>query len=155
MSKLEGNNRWKSKMLLTEHQEQYEARGEKPHGKATADEIAMIREAVLLPHAMTIANKSLNEIKGSTIALHHTMAKFLRVLMDHIGLEMYRVRRELRQRNIKVLSDEMADDIVYFRYVCRGYEGRFGMTREVARVEISKLIAKATDRILRLQEQKG
>ncbi|MFD0669887.1 hypothetical protein [Cohnella sp. GCM10027633] len=155
MSKLEGNNRWKSKMLLTEHQEQYEARGDQTQGKATADEIAMIREAVLLPHAMTISNKSLNEIKGSTIALHHTMAKFLRVLMDHISLEMYRVRRELRQRNIKVLSDEMADDIVYHRYVCRGYEGRFGMTREVARFEISKLIAKSADRILRFQEQEG
>ncbi len=155
MSKLDGNNRWSGKMLLTEHQEQYESRGEKPQGKATADEIAMIRDAVLLPHAMTISNKSLNEIKGSSMALHHTLAKFLRVLMDHIGLQLYHIRRELRRRNIKVLSDEMADDIVYHRYVCRGYEGRFGMTREVARVEISKLISKETDRILKFKEQEG
>lgn len=28
MSKLDGNERWKSKMLLTEHQEQYESRND-------------------------------------------------------------------------------------------------------------------------------
>ena len=28
MSKLDGNERWKSKMLLTEHQEEYESRND-------------------------------------------------------------------------------------------------------------------------------
>lgn len=148
MSKLDGNERWKSKMLLTEHQEQHAARGDKRQGNATAEEIALIRDAVLLPHVLTMAQKSLGEIERSKITLHQTMAQFMIVMTGTISAKSSAIRRELQKRNIRILTEETNDDIMYYRYVCRGYEEVFGMTREVARTEISRHISRIMAGIL-------
>ncbi|XID95196.1 hypothetical protein ACF3MZ_12070 [Paenibacillaceae bacterium WGS1546] len=137
MSKLEGNERWKSKMLLTEHQEQYENRGRKEtKGRATPEELTLIRDCILLPHLLTMIQKGLDELNRSKITLHQMAGRFMLLVMDRISAELYRVKRELKRRSIKVLSEETRDDIVYNRYVCRGYEEKFGMTREIMRSEI-------------------
>lgn len=149
MSKLDGNERWKGKMLLTEHQEQYEARGDKPKGRATADEIALIRDAVLLPYALTMIQKGMDEVVRSEITLRQVLAKFMRVMINQMSAEASTVNRQLRQRNIRVLTDEMNDDIIYHKYLCRGYEEKFGMTREVARAEIAKHISRVVSEILK------
>ncbi|RED86224.1 hypothetical protein DFP98_10376 [Cohnella phaseoli] len=72
----------------------------------------------------------------------------MRTVLDRASLESFNVRRELKKRNIKILSDQTQDDIVYNRYLCRGYENTFGMTREVIRAEIGKHLAKVVDSIL-------
>ncbi len=64
MSKLDGNERWKSKMLLTEHQEQYQERNNKTLiGRATTDELRMIRDVIMFPHMLTMSDKSLQEVR--------------------------------------------------------------------------------------------
>lgn len=143
MSKLEGNVRWQSKMLLTEHQEQYESRNQpKPAGKATPEELTMIRDFVLLPHLLTILQNSLEEVQHSSNVLKKVFAALTQLLMNRVTKDMYGVKRELSRRNIKILSDEQADLVVYHRFVCRGYEDRFGMVREVMRSEINERLIK-------------
>lgn len=46
-------------------------------------------------------------------------------------------RRSLSKRRIRLLSDEQVDLVLYHKYICRGYEERFGIVREVMRAEIS------------------
>ncbi|RKP54935.1 hypothetical protein D7Z26_06760 [Cohnella endophytica] len=149
MTKLDGNERWKSKMLLTEHQEQYQDRHNKaPTGKATIEELKLIRDSILFPHILTMTQKGLDEISGSRITLHQIMAQFMRALMDRVSLESFHVRRELKTKSIRVISDETIDEIVYNRYICRGYNEKFGMTREVMRTEIAKHISRMAKDIL-------
>ena len=85
MSKLEGNIRWQSKMLLTEHQEQYESRNHpKPAGQATPEELAMIRDCVLLPHLLTILQNSLEEVRHSSNVLKKVFAAITQLLMNRV-----------------------------------------------------------------------
>ncbi|WP_391572180.1 hypothetical protein [Cohnella sp.] len=148
MTKLEGNGRWGGKMLLTEHQEKYDQRDRTVLGKPSADELRLIRDSILLPHLMTMLQRSIDEVSRSQITMHNVMARFMRAVLDRANLESFNTKRELKKRNIKILSDRTQDDIVYNRYVCRGYEDTFGMTREVMRAEIGKNLAKAVDSIL-------
>jgi len=143
VSKLEGNVRWQSKMLLTEHQEQYESRNDpKPAGKATPEELTMVRDYVLLPHLLTILQNSLEEIQNSPNVLKRVFASITQLLMNRVTKDMYNIKRELSRRNIKILNDEQVDLVVYHRFVCRGYEDRFGIVREVMRSEISVRLTK-------------
>jgi hypothetical protein len=149
MTKLDGNNRWAGKMLLTEHQEQYQNRQSKPlTGRVTTEEIKLVRDSILLPYALTMIQKSLDELKGSQIKLNQIMTQFMLLVMDKTSAELYRVKRELKKRSIRVLSDETRDDIVYNKYVCRGYEEKFGMTREVMRSGISEHLSRAYKTII-------
>ncbi|BBH20374.1 hypothetical protein Back11_17190 [Paenibacillus baekrokdamisoli] len=143
MSKLDGNERWKSKMLLTEHVEQYEQQHASKESKIiTTEERTMIRDYILLPHMEKMVQKSITDVEYSTNILKRLYFLAGQKILDQIVKDLYRLRRELKKRNIKILTEEQSDLIVYHRYYCRGYEERFGMTRDVMRSEISVQLTK-------------
>ncbi|WP_166238079.1 hypothetical protein [Paenibacillus turpanensis] len=150
MSKLDGNERWKSKMLLTEHQEQYENRNDtsKSSKRPSEDELKMIRDSILLPHMVTMVQKSLTDIENSSNLLKKLYLAVGQEVLDAMSKDLYNLRRELAKRSIKVINDEQIDLVIYHRFVCRGYEERFGMVREVMRSEISLQLAKYVKEIV-------
>ncbi|THF73258.1 hypothetical protein [Cohnella fermenti] len=148
MSRLDGNERWKSKMLLAEHQEQYEKRSDKPSGYATPEELRMIRDAIMLPHMLTISSNSLTEMNRSKHLFKSYFEDIIQEVVDNIGRDCAKLQRELRDKNIKVFDDEVHDGILYYRYRCRGYEDRFGIVRETLRSEISVRLARYAEKAL-------
>ncbi|KIL40479.1 hypothetical protein SD70_12915 [Gordoniibacillus kamchatkensis] len=153
MSKLDGNERWKSKMLLTEHQEQYEARNNpKKQGHPTPEELTMVRDYVLLPHMLTMIQKSIDDIRNTPNLLNRLYMTAAQVLMNKISQDMYDLKRELSRRNIKVLNDEQIDLVVYYNYSCRGYKERFAIVREVARAEISVRLTQYLEELSKLMK---
>jgi hypothetical protein len=96
---------------------------------------------------LTMSDKSLQEIKRSPNLYKRFFEQFIQLLMDRISKELFSLRRELKNRNIKVFDDETVDGIIYHRYVCRGYENRFGIVRETLRSEISNRLAKFASEI--------
>ncbi|ANS74982.1 hypothetical protein AWM70_10525 [Paenibacillus yonginensis] len=141
MSKLDGNERWKSKMLLTEHQEQYEQRradGAKvPASRPTEAEMIMIRDYILLPYMLSMVEKSLDDMEHRANLLKPLYLMAGKVVRSRISEDLYLLRRELARRNIRVFRDEQEEMVVYHRFVCRGYEDRLGLVRDVVRAEIS------------------
>jgi hypothetical protein len=150
--KLSGNGRWESsRMMLPEHRQQFLERhdgGEgapSPGPNAAApnprvpskEELELIRSSVLLPMILSIAEKNRQEVERSSYTFKPLYLKSTLIFMDLVSRELARVKRELKQRNIKVIEEEQADLVMYFRFICRGYEERFGMVREVVRAEIS------------------
>lgn len=154
MSKLDGNERWKSKMLLTEHVEQYEQQ-HTPHGSniITPEERTMIRDYILLPHMEKMVQKSITDAQYSTNILKRLYILASQKILEQIMQDIYRIRRELKQRNIKILTEEQSDLVIYHRYYCRGYEDRFGMTRDVMRAEISVQLTKYMSELARLLKE--
>ncbi|WP_080840177.1 hypothetical protein [Cohnella massiliensis] len=148
MSKLDGNERWKSKMLLTEHQEQYEQRNAKPVNQQTEEERYLVRDYVVLPHMLTMADNSHRAILSTANPLKSVIAVFLQVLMDRISGEIQRTVREFGKRNIRVMQDECVDGIYYYQVRCRGFTEKVGFTREVMRSEIRNKMTEFTEEIL-------
>jgi hypothetical protein len=102
----------------------------------------MIRDLIMFPHMLTMSDKSLQEVRRFPNLYKRYFEQFVQIMMDRITKEMFALRRELKARNIKVFDDETADGIIYHRYVCRGYEDKFGIVREALRSEISVRLAK-------------
>lgn len=148
MSKLDGNERWKSKMLLTEHSEQYDQRHHhKLVGRPTPEELTKIRDYIMLPHMITMIKKCIDDTAYSHIALKGVVARCLEVMMFRVSDDYYVLKKELNNHNIKVVSEETDNGILYFRYFCRGYEERFGIVREALRSEISIRMTQYTDEL--------
>lgn len=148
MSKLDGNERWKTKMLLTEHQEHYENRDEPKNNRPTPEEFTMIRDYVLLPHMLTMVQKCVEDISNSSYLLKKLFVAASQEVMNRISKDLYEIRRELKRRNIRILNDEQVDTVIYYHFVCRGYQDRFGIVREVMRAEISVRFTKYLKEIL-------
>jgi hypothetical protein len=103
----------------------------------TKEELDLIRDVVLIPHMLTIAAEKRREMEHSSHTFKALYVKAIDVLMNIMTRDLAEVRKELKQRNIKVFEDGQRDEVVYNRFICRGYEERFGMIREVMRAEIS------------------
>lgn len=145
MSKLEGNERWKTKMIMTEHVEQYEEQQrEHPDKMITMEERTMVRDLILLPYIDTMVSKSLKEIEPSSNILKRAYLMAGQAIQRRIMQDTYRLQKELKQRNIRVLADEQEEFLVYYKIFCRGYQERFGLTRDVMRTEISLRLTKYT-----------
>ncbi|MBO9606812.1 MAG: hypothetical protein J7639_12715 [Paenibacillaceae bacterium] len=155
MSKLEGNGRWQSKMALTEHVEQYEARNESASSRPTPAEYELARDFMLLPHLLTMLERSMEEIKHSTNILRRLYLIATQTVMNQLHKDIHALRRELSKRNIKVIADEQMDPVIYYKIICRGYEERFGIVRDVVRSEISVRLTKYVADIAKLLEQHG
>lgn len=65
-------------------------------------------------------------------------------IQRRIMQDTYRLQKELKQRDIKMLADEQDEFITYYKIFCRGYQERFGLTRDVMRTEISLRLTKYT-----------
>ncbi|GGG82961.1 hypothetical protein [Paenibacillus radicis (ex Gao et al. 2016)] len=147
--KLEGNGRWESsRMMLPEHREQYLQRRAPQDGKPVQvpvkEELELIRDFVLLPMMLDIVEKNRRDIELSFYTMKTLFIKASYTLMKLIESDLTIVRKELRDRNIRVFQDELASEggAIHYRFVCRGYEDRFSMIRDAARAEISVRIAR-------------
>jgi hypothetical protein len=155
MSKLDGNERWKTKMLLPEHHEQYQARKDKPvNNRPTQEELTMIRDSVLLPFMVMMADKSIQDVKNSRNSLKTLIESFLQLFLDLVRNEEIKLKRELSRRNIRVLKDEEVDMVMYYKYYCRGYSEKFGIMREVVRSEISVRLKKYAHELMCQSKEK-
>lgn len=107
------------------------------NGKITIEELTLIRDYVLLPHMEQMVQRSIDDVEHSTNILKSLYSMAGRYVLNSITSDMRKLRAELKQRSIKILNEEHSDFIVYYHYYCRGYQDRFGMTRDVMRSEIS------------------
>lgn len=105
--------------------------------RITLEELELVRDYIVLLSMMTVVERSREEIEFSIISLKSVYLSVNNALMDRVHSDLATVKRKLRTSGIKVWEDERDDFIVYYRYVCRGYEDRFGMTREVIKSQIS------------------
>lgn len=148
MSKLDGNNRWSGKMMLTEHVEQYEQRHQpKLTGPATIDELHMIRDFALYPHLIGMVQRSMDDLRNIKFTLKSLNMRCLEYLMMRLTDDFYAIKKEIRKRGIKVWDGEINDDVFYYNYVCRGYENRFGITREKLRSDVIESLTKYTEEL--------
>ena len=148
MSKLDGNNRWGGKMLMTEHQQQYDNRSQpKITGRPTKEELEMVRDFIAYPHIINMIQKSQEDVGLAHITLKGVIIRCLEYLMFKASNDFYSLKRELKSRNIRVIEEETNDGILYYRYFCRGYEDKFGIVKETLRTEIIQRMTRYTAEI--------
>lgn len=132
-------------MLMSEHVDQFEEKQEDTVRKMiTVEERTMVRDLILLPYIDTMVSRSLKEIELSGSILKRAFVIAGQAIQRRIMQDTYQLQKELKQRNIKVLPDEQEEFLVYHKIFCRGYQERFGLTRDVMRTEISLRLTKYT-----------
>lgn len=134
--------------MLPEHRERLIQNRQGEAGTAprknvpTAEELTLIREYALLPLILSIVETNLRSIENTTYSLRKLYMKAAQSLLELIHSDLVRVRKTLKERDIKVYEEERIDNTIQFRFLCRGYEDRFTMVRDVVRAEASVRIAK-------------
>ncbi|MGN7760435.1 hypothetical protein [Paenibacillus sp. 22594] len=113
----------------------------------TIEERTILRDYILLQYMEQMVRNSLGDIEHSTNILKRLYLMAGNALLERMKQDQYRMRRELKQSNIKILGDEQDDFVIYHHINCRGYTERFGLTRDVLKAEISLQLTKYTSEL--------
>ncbi|MFC5449053.1 hypothetical protein ACFPOG_12330 [Paenibacillus aestuarii] len=111
----------------------------------TKEELEAIRDFVLLPMLLSIVEKNKQEIERSSYSMRTIFVKTANIIQNHISNDLHAIRKLLKERNIKVSEDEMIDSNLRYKYICRGYEDKFVLIRDVARAELMKRLGKYSE----------
>ncbi|OKP97763.1 hypothetical protein [Paenibacillus sp. P46E] len=113
----------------------------------TIEERTMLRDYILLKYMEQMVQNSLGDIEHSANILKRLYLMAGNAVLGRIKQDQYRMRRELKQSNIKILGDEQTDFVIYHQINCRGYTERFGLTRDVMKAEIGLQLTKYTSEL--------
>ncbi|MEC0227050.1 hypothetical protein [Paenibacillus alba] len=111
----------------------------------TKEELEAIRDFVLLPMLLSIVEKNKQEIERTSYSMRTIFVKAANIIQNLITNDIQAVRKLLKERNIKVFEDEMIDLNLRYNYICRGYEDKFVLVRDVARAELMRRLGKYSE----------
>ncbi|MBB6632741.1 hypothetical protein [Cohnella thailandensis] len=111
-------------------------------GHPNEEEMYMLRESILLPAILQMLDRKLKQTEWSTDMLKTLYKRAIELLIDRVLQDHITVRKSLRERKIKTWDGDNTDFAIYVNYNCRGYDGNFFVTRDVARAEISVRLGK-------------
>jgi hypothetical protein len=156
--KLEANGLWESsRMMLPQHKEQsMSTQNQTPAPAAkppTRKELELMRECIILPIALKIVEQKSMEVGMSSQTLRPLYLAATKILGKHIREDVRQSKKALLESDIRVFEDTKDDTSLYYRYVCRGREDAFIITRDFMRSAISARIGNyAKSLIAMLQE---
>ncbi|OXM17332.1 hypothetical protein [Paenibacillus herberti] len=113
---------------------------------STAEERLMISKYIFLLYLEKMAHKELLELENSSYPLLRVYKMTIYNVLNQFINEIYFLRRELRSRNIRMLSENHSSADIYLRYSCRGYEEHFVMKQEVMHSKIKEQIKHYTEK---------
>ncbi|MNC30936.1 hypothetical protein D3C75_792390 [compost metagenome] len=114
-----------------------------------------MRDSVVLRNMQIMVERSLQEIGLSPYLLKKLYTAITQLVLNRISGDLYALQREMKKRNMKLLSDEQADNVLYYRFICRGYEDRFGIMREALKAEMSIRLGAIVSELLGEFKDKG
>ncbi|MDQ1913202.1 hypothetical protein RAC89_22660 [Paenibacillus sp. GD4] len=140
--KLQGNGLWESsRMMLPQHKEQSMLLSHPQPAAApeppTQKELELMRDFIILPVALGIVEKKRRETEMSSLTLKILYSAAAKVLVKSIQEDVQQSRKALVEKQIRVFEDSKDASEIVYRYVCRGYENRFVMTKDYMRSEVS------------------
>ncbi|MDR6883581.1 hypothetical protein [Bacillus sp. 3255] len=119
----------------------------------TNEELTLIRESVLLPFLVPIVTRNIGELEaghGKDALLNRLYLTAALRLLDDIEADIRRIKKTLKDQNIRVWEDDKRareEGARYYRFLCRGYEDGFGIMREIAKAEIGTRLKLYTRKI--------
>lgn len=106
------------------------------------EEITLVRESILLPMLLTIVENNKRELTMNQMPLKQLYLNITEVLLRRIFADITQVRKELSQRNIKVVEDDQKTASLQYVMYVRGYEEKFGIMKELVKAELGIKLGK-------------
>lgn len=99
----------------------------------------MLRDNIILLMMLNMIDLNRKQLEGSFNTLKPLFLMATDRLVDLINADIIAIKKHFRFAKIKWWEHGMSDEnfILSYRYICPGYEDTFGMTRDVAKTQLS------------------
>lgn len=107
----------------------------------TEEDLQLVKEYILLPILLDVLERDITAIGKVKLKMDVIYEKTLRQAQDQIIADVSMLRKNLRERGIKVYEQQRTKLYVEARYLCRGYHHNFSMLWGLVKAELYKYLS--------------
>ncbi|MBP2240774.1 hypothetical protein J2Z40_001333 [Cytobacillus eiseniae] len=104
------------------------------------EDLQLVKEYVLLPILLDVLESDITKFRTAKLKMNDIYEKSLRQVQDQIITKMAELRKQMRERGIKVYEQQQNKLFVEAHYLCRGYHHKFSMLWNLVRAEQYKCL---------------
>lgn len=108
------------------------------------DELRMVKESILIPVMLDYLESDIHTAHTAGFKLDLILIRGLKKVQDDIINEHYVLKKQLRERGIKVLPEERTKMGIEADYLCRGYQHHMTLLWGTVRTEALKKASEYT-----------
>ncbi|EPY10148.1 hypothetical protein SAMN04488689_103361 [Paenibacillus sp. cl6col] len=111
----------------------FASNGSPPHN---GEDAYIVKQYIIQTLILDVLERDIERIGASNLKMADIYTQCLRQAQDNVSLDLYRLRKQFRNRGIKVYEEERLEHGIRVQYVCRGYQHSFYMLRGLIRAEV-------------------
>lgn len=108
------------------------------------EELRMVKEAILIPVMIDYIQRDISTAHSAGFKLDLILIRSLQKVQDDIINEHYSLKKQLRERGIKVLPEKQTRTGIEADYLCRGYQHHIALLWGTVRTEALKKASQYT-----------
>ncbi|WP_239616238.1 hypothetical protein [Cohnella mopanensis] len=108
------------------------------------EELRMVKESILIPVMLDYLESDIHMAQSAGFKLDMILIRGLKKVQDDIINEHYSIKKQLRERGIKVLPEARTKMGIEADYLCRGYQHHMTLLWGTVRTEALKKASECT-----------
>jgi flagellar motor component MotA len=100
------------------------------------EELVLIKRFIVMPLAIQVLDRDMRVMERSPLKMPRVYIQWMQHLQDQLMTDMIRLRRQLRERGLRIYEQRQTDTGIQAKYVCRGYHHEFSMIWGLVRAEV-------------------
>lgn len=104
----------------------------------TEQEGQLVKQLALLPVVLDVLERDIAALQTVPLKMRGIYVQCLQYAQDQATLDLSHVRKQLRQRGIKVYEQRRTHLGIELQYVCRGYEHQFSILWSFVKAEVER-----------------
>lgn len=108
------------------------------------EELRMVKESILIPVMLEYLQSDIDTAHSAGFKLDLILIRGLQKVQDDILTEHYWLKKQLRERGIKVLPEQQTRTGIEADYLCRGYQHHMTLLWGTVRTEALKKASQYT-----------
>lgn len=102
----------------------------------TIEERAMVKDAIVIPVMLNYIDNDISTIQKSGLNTDLVLVNGLKKVQDDIINEHIRIKRQLRERGIKIVQETRSNSSIESEFLCRGYNHKMSLLWSTVRTEV-------------------
>ncbi|ASA22642.1 hypothetical protein [Paenibacillus donghaensis] len=103
----------------------------------TGDELEFIKQYLEIPFLLDILEDNITKMKGAEFRLGDIFLFHLVKLQDKLTLELAEIRKQMRNKGMKVIDTKRTKVEIRTKYLCRGYTGSMVLLLDRVKADLS------------------
>ncbi|WP_091014479.1 hypothetical protein [Paenibacillus amylolyticus] len=109
--------------------------------KQSAEELELVKKYAEMPLLLDVIEEDKKRIDESSVILKRELKFYLSALQDRVTADIYELKKQLRDKDIKIIEQKRTKENLTISYSIRGYQHKMSPLMSRVRTDVLVMLA--------------